>query len=545
MAGLSPNRAVLTAMVAVLAVFYALAYGLLVANQERHDIRHAQQAWNKQVETVADFVRDDMLKHGLHDIAEIIEDWARSQPDVVWLRATGPDGAVRLDYRRAGAAAAAEIPIAKRVQADDRSLLDLTVGFDLAATRERIHELTRGLVWVTAAIMTVLGIMLWLAIRHLGLIPLERSRQALAESENRYRNLVELAPDGICVHSRDVVLFVNPAAVSMFGAHSAAELVGRPMSELIARTDGIASSLRVGGARDPDRAPAEGWLRRLDGREAPFELVAMPVIYDGRLAVQCVVRDISVRKDTEVALRKAKEHAELSDRAKSEFLANTSHELRTPLNAIIGFSEAMMCEIAGPIGNPTYADYLHGIHDSGQHLLGVINDILDVAKVEAGHVELIEEPVDVPRLIQAALRLVRDRAEAGRIALRSRASEAPPVRGDRRRLLQVLLNLLSNAIKFTAPGGCIAIEAAVADGGGVEISVADTGIGMTPAELGKAMERFGQVDGTLARRFDGTGLGLPLAMALVELHGGSLVIESERGIGTTAAVILPPERAAG
>ena len=236
---------------------------------------------------------------------------------------------------------------------------------------------------------------------------------------------------------------------------------------------------------------------------------------------------------------RAKEQAELNDRAKSEFLANVSHELRTLLNAIIGFSDAMLMGIAGRISNPTHADYIHAIHDSSRHLLEVINDILDVAKIEAGCMELLEETVKTEQLISAAIRLIHDRATVGRVRLITHFHDPPLLWIDRRRMLQVLLNLLSNAVKFTPGGGCVAMTVERALDGGVEITVSDSGIGISRENIDKAMQPFYQVDGTLARRHDGTGLGLLLTQALVELHGGVFSLENKPGIGTSAIVSLP------
>ncbi len=244
------------------------------------------------------------------------------------------------------------------------------------------------------------------------------------------------------------------------------------------------------------------------------------------------------------ALEQAKDQAELASRSKSEFLAIVSHELRTPLNAIIGFSEVMITGLFGPLGNDRYRDYITAILDSGRHLLDVINDILDVSKIEAGRVGLMLESVAIDEVVAAALRLVEGRARAGGLELSAAVPAGlPPVHADRRRLLQILINLLSNAVKFTPAGGQAAIAAAI-EGGDLVLTIRDTGIGMDAAEIAVALEPFRQVDGRLARRYQGTGLGLPLAKSLTELHGGSLDIASAKHQGTTVTVRIPSRPAA-
>jgi signal transduction histidine kinase len=241
-------------------------------------------------------------------------------------------------------------------------------------------------------------------------------------------------------------------------------------------------------------------------------------------------------------LEKALAASEESDKSKSQFLASMSHELRTPLNAIIGYSELIYGELYGAIGDERYVDYAGHIRSSGAHLLSLINDVLDVARLDAGRVTLDEEAIDLGEAVDEAMRLVTPQANDGQLTLGLRiAPDVPFVSGDRRRLRQVLVNLLSNAVKFTPAGGRVTVTA-TATSDGVSISVSDTGIGMRAEDIPTALDRFGQIDSRLARRYEGTGLGLPLAKELMELHGGTLSIESEIGVGTTVTVLLPRQR---
>ncbi|HZH26513.1 MAG TPA: ATP-binding protein [Azospirillaceae bacterium] len=242
-------------------------------------------------------------------------------------------------------------------------------------------------------------------------------------------------------------------------------------------------------------------------------------------------------------LARARDAAQAASRTKSEFLANMSHELRTPLNAILGFSEMMATQIFGPLGDPRYVDYAADIQSSGRHLLDIINDILDIAKVEAGQLKLRCEPVDLGAVIETCRRLVRERASTAEIGLLVAAGDGMPMlEADEVRLKQILLNLLSNAVKFTPRGGQVVLTVADGPDGSCELVVADTGIGMTEAEIAVALQPFRQIDGALSRRYEGTGLGLPLTKALVELHDGEMIISSAPGVGTTVTVRLPRHR---
>lgn len=241
-------------------------------------------------------------------------------------------------------------------------------------------------------------------------------------------------------------------------------------------------------------------------------------------------------------LEEARDVAEAANDAKSAFLATMSHELRTPLNAIIGFTELMQTSLFGPLGHAKYVEYIADIHKSGSHLLSLINDILDLSRLDAGRADLVDEVFSLEQLIRDVCRFLEPLARQGGLKIAAEIAPAlPKLRADQRRVKQVILNLLSNAIKFTPAGGRVSVEAALGDGR-LCLVVRDSGIGMTKEDLPKALERFGQVDTRLARKYEGTGLGLPLAKQLVELHDGTFEISSTPNVGTTVSIMFPPNR---
>jgi len=253
-------------------------------------------------------------------------------------------------------------------------------------------------------------------------------------------------------------------------------------------------------------------------------------------------------KTQNVALEKARDAAESANRAKSQFLANISHELRTPLNAIIGFSSILMNQLFGTLGDPKYLEYAKDINDSGAHLLDIINDILDLSKAEAGKLTLAYEEVHIGKAINKSITILTDRATKGNITITTDVPKMlPPLAVDRLRFIQILLNILSNAVKFTEPGGKVHIAVCTDEGNPAQfiITVEDTGIGMSQEDIDKAFQSFGQVDSGLNRKYEGTGLGLPLTKKLMELHHGAISIKSTLGKGTLVTLALPAAPPAG
>ena len=261
------------------------------------------------------------------------------------------------------------------------------------------------------------------------------------------------------------------------------------------------------------------------------------------------MRDVTQRYQEEQELILSKEQAEAASRSKSEFLANMSHELRTPLNAIIGFSSLMHNETFGELGHEKYKEYAGDIKESGDHLLSIINDILDLSKIEAGQFELYESKINMQKTLASALRIVRGRSESEKITLIDKLSETlPSVYGDERAIKQIVMNILSNAMKFTPDGGTVTLSCDYdkdIKGFPLIIQCIDTGVGMREEDIGKALKPFTQIDNSYARRHDGTGLGLPLVQKLIEMHQGKLHIKSALGLGTTVSLFLPKERIVG
>jgi signal transduction histidine kinase len=370
-------------------------------------------------------------------------------------------------------------------------------------------------------------------------------RELLDATDGMTDGLVYYAPDG-------TLRFCNQIARSYLGIAADADI------ETMTFDDVLRLELEAGQVVAAHTKEEEWTLLRSQQHRNGQGHVEMRLLNGGHLRISdrrtrlggmvTVYTDVSdlVERGDELArsqreLRLAKEQAEVASRTKSQFLANMSHELRTPLNAIIGFAEVIEREFFGPVGVAQYASYAADIHRSGQHLLSLINDILDLSKVEAGRFEIVEQDFALAETIDEAKRLLDIRAQKAGLTLSSDiGADIARVYADRKLVAQALLNLLSNAVKFTPAGGYINIVAKREGGAGdLLISVSDTGIGMEPDEIPRALEPFGQIDGTLARRYDGTGLGLTITKAFVEMHGGALTLDSEKGRGTTATIRLP------
>ncbi len=372
-----------------------------------------------------------------------------------------------------------------------------------------------------------------------------KTQEALAEAKTRLEDVTRLVSDWVWeTDRRYAISYVSSRVFDILG-YLPRELVGRPLESLIEDTPSGLRRVLDNDERSPFRN-VEVRIAHKRGGWHSFRLSALPV-YDPHngtfLGLRGTAEDITALHAREEALIKAKEAAELANRAKTEFLANMSHELRTPLNAIIGFSEIMKQQILGALGNEQYLNYSNDIHSSAEHLLRLINDILDIAKIEAGGHRLIEEEFHPRGVMESVSRLIAERCyRAGQRFTVDCEESLPGLFADQRKIKQVLLNLLSNASKFTAEGGTIELSARLRDDGDFVFLVSDSGIGISPEDMEKAFAPFEQVDSRLSRQYEGTGLGLPLSLGLMRLHGGTLELESDSRQGTTARAILPARR---
>lgn len=328
-------------------------------------------------------------------------------------------------------------------------------------------------------------------------------------------SMIEGNTIGVLVFDADKNLFLanRKASTLLPDAHKGDNALA--MARIAALNHGAPSDFHVG-----DR-----WVRA----------TSQPLADGGAIVILTEITDL---KQAERALTDARDMARMADRKKSEFLANMTHELRTPLNAVIGFAEVLRDELYGPLGHSLYHDFVADIHESGRHLLAVIDDILDLSKIEISSREFKPRAIDVGRTIDSAVRMIKHRAERPGVMVQMQLDdELPNLRGEEHGIKQILLNLLSNAVKFTPDGGSVTVSAALEPGGGLALAVSDTGIGIAATDLQRIFTPFVQLE--TAGLADGTGLGLPLVKSLAEMHDANVSIESVPGDGTTLTVHFP------
>jgi signal transduction histidine kinase len=417
------------------------------------------------------------------------------------------------------------------------------------AAEWRQNSQARGIAAV--GICTVLGLLTLLLIlqvvrRESSDVAVSHLHMALRETSGQLEVALANMGQGLCLFDSDHRLAIfNDRYLELFNLPAGRVPQGTTLREVMELSAAVGN---YSGA-EAERAIAERLTIAREGKPRIF----IQRLNDGRViegvhqplaegAFVATYTDVTEREKRALALIDAKEQAEQANRTKTEFLAHMSHELRTPLNAILGFSELLERGYRGALSD-RQREYVDHIHASGQHLLDLINQILDLSKVESGRLELVEELVDVGGLVTGSLDLIRHRMASAGLSLEvAVAPDLPLLRGDPLRLRQVLINLLSNASKFTPPGGRVTLSAALTAEGELLLAIADTGIGMSREEIEVALQPFRQIDSPMSRRFEGSGLGLPLSKKLVELHAGRIEILSRRNEGTEVRAIFPAAR---
>lgn len=415
---------------------------------------------------------------------------------------------------------------------------------------KRIIRKDGEIIWVTSDMSTVYdakGFPLFMINIYQDITDLKRAeREASRKTELLEMTFQNMAQGYASFDSDGRLTAFNQHFVEIFAAPAECIYVNMPYEELVRlrlRQMGVAPEnveaeveVRLASVRAKEERLTE--ITRADGFTFLHQRRPMP---DGGLVI--TLTDITARKMAEEKMCQAMEAAEKANRAKSEFLANMSHELRTPLNAIIGFSELIKGATFGPIGNTKYEEYMDDIYASGHHLLGLINDVLDLSKAEAGKMEITEEEFDPTAAVLSCLKMLNDQARRNRVELVAESFDGDiDLRGDQKMFRQIVINIVTNAIKFTPPEGKVSVKAWAHSKSGYVLQVIDTGVGIEPDEIPKMLLPFTQAEGTMKRQHQGTGLGLPLTKRLVELHGGVFDIQSEPGKGTTITIRFPRER---
>lgn len=435
------------------------------------------------------------------------------------------------------------------VHPDDREILrdyySKRIGGEEAPTQYefRIIRTDGGLVWTSCQASRIL----WRGQPSVVACLTDISAQRLVEkntkkSERLFQYVFNLVPDVMLLANlRDGrIVDVNPSFLNVFGLRRD-DVIGQTSDELGIWADGTFLNRFVEELKmTTSMMDVPATVRTRGNVIRHFQLFAQKIEYGVQPLLLLIGRDVTDDLVQAQELQKSKDNAELANRAKSAFLANMSHELRTPLNGILGFAEIIRDQMIGPMGNSRYAEYAGDIHSSGTHLLHIINDILDLSKVEAGQLGAHFTWIDPIACLEACLTLVHQRAFESNITVEHELDQTVLIEADERLVKQIGINLLSNSVKYTESGGQVTLSLARTANGGVCLSVADTGIGMSPEEIKVARRPFGQVESHLSKKNEGSGLGLPLVNTFAEKLSATMTIESQSGVGTRVNVTFPP-----
>lgn len=570
------NRQIFAAIVTIMATCFSFASMHVYTQQKELLIDGLKRKSATEADLLGSNLTDSMLRHDYSEGRRILASWPGNHPDVAHLKIIFDNGRVFFDYGNANHPDAF-VTVTRDFQYLSRSLT-LTISHTSLETRNTLANLSINLFVLSVLLIFLVGLSLWFVLFRWMITPMEqeiasqtrelraakdnletqvqeRTASLSAEIEIRKQAEQSLRKLVRAVEQSPVLIFItNTHGIIEYVNPKFEQITGYSREEVVGKTPRILKS--------PDTDPAlhrDLWATITAGNEWHHEMkdrckdgtefwanVSISPIRNPEDDITHFIalhEDITERKLAEQAMHDAQQAAELANKAKTDLLANMSHELRTPLNAIIGFSETMKHSVFGPLGSSQYEEYADFIFSSGTHLLQLINDILDVSAVEAGKLKLRDEPLSVADICDAAIQIVYPKARDTHIDITPIATlDLPMLCADPLRLKQIFINLLSNAVKFTPEHGSITCTAYTDEAGGLVITVTDTGIGMDQDSIAKAMEKFGQVDSSLSRKHEGTGLGLPLTKGLVELHGGTLEIDSTPGEGTRVAVHFPAER---
>ena len=572
----SKNRWFFAVIVTALGLCVSIASFYIYSQQKQQLIQNQSRKVETEIDLIGNSLTDAMLRHDYSEGRDLLARWTTKHNDVSHLKVVFDNGMVFFSYGD-DTTPGKDSETKQTFRYDTRSLT-LTLAHNNHETEGTLATLGLNLAILSFALTVLMGTTLWFILFRWLISPMEqeiatqtqelraakntledqvKERTASLMSEVEIRKQAEQSLRKLvrAVEQSPVLIFITDVnGVIEYVNPKFERISGYSSQEVIGRTPNILKSPDT-----PQSVHEDLWDSIRSGREWHGELkdqrkdgsdfwanVSISPIRDPDDVITHFVAmhaDNTERKLAEEAMRDARRAAELANKAKTDLMANMSHELRTPLNAIIGFSETMEHNVFGPLGNEHYEEYATFIHTSGTHLLHLINDILDVSAVEAGKLPLKEEQVNVAEICEAALHIIRPKARDAYISIAGIEDTALPLLvADPLRLKQIFINLLSNAIKFTPEHGAVSCDASLDDEKNMVITITDTGIGMDAQNLDKAMEKFGQVDSSLSRKHEGTGLGLPLTRGLVELHGGVMEIASEPDKGTIVTLRFPPER---